>query len=252
MRRLIVSDFHLDPSEPGRYFAVIDALSQCECDQLILAGDVFEAWVGDDGVTDVDRQFLEFCGQHCDDVVFIHGNRDFLISDTFLDAFGIRLVAHYMDDAILVIHGDELCTSDHAYQATKLEVRQPSWINAFLTKPLVERQTIAQELRRASRETQANRAEAIGDAVDTAVEGLMENQHVSVLVHGHTHRPAIHYAEGNLRAVTSDWTHSGLGVVIDSTQSEMILSLTHLSANGAVIKEQWARQAGTPEWNRNS
>ena len=59
MRRLIVSDFHLDPSGTERYYSVIDALSQCECDQLILAGDVFEAWVGDDGVTDVDRQFLE-------------------------------------------------------------------------------------------------------------------------------------------------------------------------------------------------
>ena len=84
------------------------------------------------------------------------------------------------------------------------------------------------------------------------VEGLMENQHASVLIHGHTHRPAIHYAEGNLRAVTSDWTHSGLGVVIDSTQSELIVGLTHLSAQGAVIKEQWVCQAGTPEWNRNS
>ena len=252
MRRLIVSDFHLDPLEPERYFAVIDALSQCECDQLILAGDVFEAWVGDDGVTDVDRQFLEFCGQHCDDVVFIHGNRDFLISDGFLTSFGIRLETHYMDDAILVIHGDELCTLDHAYQAFKREVRQPEWINAFLNKPLIERQAIAQELRRTSRDTQANRAEAIGDAVDTAVEGLMETQHASVLIHGHTHRPAIHYARGNLRAVTSDWTYSGLGVVVDSMQSELIVSLTHISAQGPVIKEQWVSQVGTPEWNRNS
>ena len=60
MRRLIVSDFHLDPAEPERYFAVIDALSRCDCDQLILAGDVFEVWVGDDGATDVDEQFLKF------------------------------------------------------------------------------------------------------------------------------------------------------------------------------------------------
>ena len=252
MRRLIVADFHLDPSEPERYFAVIDALSRCGCDQLILAGDVFEAWVGDDGVTDIDRQFLEFCGHHCHDVVYIHGNRDFLISDSLLNSCGIRLVDHYMDDAMLVIHGDELCTLDHAYQAFKRKVRQPAWINTFLSKPLIERQAIAQELRRTSRETQANRAEAIGDVVDTAVDGLMENQHISVLIHGHTHRPAIHYAKGNLRAVTSDWNHSGLGVVVDSTQSELIVSLTHLSAQETVIKEQWVRQAGTPEWNRNS
>lgn len=252
MRRLIVSDFHLDPSEPERYFAIIDALSQCKCDQLILAGDIFEAWVGDDGVTDVDRHFLEFCGQHCDDVVFIHGNRDFLISDGFLTSFGIRLESQYLGDAILVIHGDELCTLDHAYQAFKREVRQPEWIQTFLNKPLIERQAIAEELRRTSRETQANRAEAIGDAVDEAVDGLMENQRASVLIHGHTHRPAMHYAKGNLRAVTSDWTHSGLGVVVDSMPSELTVSLTHLSAQGALIKEQWVRQTGTPEWNRNS
>jgi UDP-2,3-diacylglucosamine hydrolase len=252
MRRLVVSDFHLDPSEPTHYRAAMEALGHCGCDQLILAGDIFEAWVGDDGATDDDRQFLEFCGGHSDDTLFIHGNRDFLIHENYLNQFDIRLVDRYIEDELIIIHGDELCTLDHAYQTYKQEVRQPSWINEFLAKPLSERQAIANKLRQASRETQANRAEAIGDAVDSEINRWMSDYKAKLLVHGHTHRPALHQTKEGLRAVTSDWAGSGIGVFIDTTDSEQIVSLTHLSTNGPTMTEQWSRQAGTPEWKRNS
>lgn len=252
MRRLVVSDFHLDPSEPARYRAAMDALAHCPRDQLILAGDIFEAWVGEDGATDADHQFLEFCGGHSDDTLFIHGNRDFLISQNYLQQFDIQLIDRYVDDELIVIHGDELCTLDHAYQTFKQEVRQASWMNEFLAKPLSERQAIADGLRQASRETQANRAEAIGDAVDSEINRWMADYEAKLLVHGHTHRPALHWTAVGLRAVTSDWNDSGVGVFIDTTDSEQIVSLAHLSPNGAVIREQWFRQAGTPEWKRNS
>ena len=99
--------------------------------QLILAGDIFEAWVGDDGATEHDRQFLEFCGGHSGDTLFIRGNRDFLIRHEFLQIFEIRLVEHLVCDGMIVIHGDELCTNDHAYQSFKQEVRQSAWIEQF-------------------------------------------------------------------------------------------------------------------------
>jgi UDP-2,3-diacylglucosamine hydrolase len=252
MRRLVVSDFHLDPSEPARYRAAMDAIAHCPSDQLILAGDIFEAWVGDDGATDADDQFLEFCGKHSDDTLFIHGNRDFLISENYLHQFDIQLIDRYVDDELIVIHGDELCTLDHAYQTFKQEVRQASWMNEFLAKPLSERQAIADGLRQASRETQANRAEAIGDAVNSEINRWMADYEAKLLVHGHTHRPAVQLTAVGLRAVTSDWNDSGIGVFIDTTDSEQIVSLAHLSPNGSVIREQWLRQAGTPEWKRNS
>jgi UDP-2,3-diacylglucosamine hydrolase len=252
MRRLVVSDFHLDPSEPARYRTAMDALGHCPCDQLILAGDIFEAWVGDDGATDADYQFLEFCGGHSDDTLFIHGNRDFLISKNYLRQFDIQLVDRYVSDELIIMHGDELCTLDHAYQTFKQEVRQPAWMNEFLAKPLSERQAIADGLRQASRETQANRAEAIGDAVDSEINRWMADYAAKLLVHGHTHRPALHRTAVGLRAVTSDWTDSGIGVFIDTTDSEQIVSLAHLSTSGPTITEQWLRQVGTPEWKRNS
>ena len=252
MRRLIVSDFHLDPAEPARYQAAIEALSHCTCDQLILAGDIFEAWVGDDGATEHDEQFLQFCGGHSGDTLFIRGNRDFLIRHEFLQIFEIRLVEHLVCDGMIVIHGDELCTNDHAYQSFKQEVRQSAWIEQFLQKPLPDRQEIAEGLRQASREAQANRPEAIGDAVSSEIELWMTRYSAAVLVHGHTHRPAIQPTQTGLRAVTSDWGYTGIGIFADTLDSKQIISLAHLSPTGPVISEQWSRQAGMPEWKRNS
>ena len=107
--------------------------------------------------------------------------------------------------------GDELCTLDHDYQAFKQEVRDPSWMSNFLDKPLSERQQIAQGLRQASRETQANRAEAIGDAVESEVHDWMVRFDTqSVGAWPHTHRPAIHSTSLGLRAVSSDWGDFGV------------------------------------------
>ena len=166
MRQLIVSDFHLDPIDPSRYHAATEAITRCPCDQLILAGDIFETWIGDDGATELDFKFLEFCGGHSGDTLFIHGNRDFLITGDYLQSLGISLVEKIAGPDLIVIHGDELCTNDHGYQEFRKKVRTTSWADTFLNKSLAERQTIAQDLRQASRESQANRAESISDAVE--------------------------------------------------------------------------------------
>lgn len=252
MRQLVVSDFHLDPAEPERYRASMASLNRCHCDQLILAGDIFEAWVGDDNASPLDEEFLDFCGDFGTDTRFILGNRDFLISGEYLAQRGIRLVEIVAESQLVVIHGDELCTLDYGYQAFKQEVRDPAWIANFLDKPLNERQHIAQGLRQASRETQANRAEAIGDAVDSEVNDWMHRFNTQLLVHGHTHRPAIHSTSYGLRAVSSDWGDSGVGILIDHQGDQQSVSLIVLSPTATIEKEQWSRQTGTPEWKRNS
>jgi len=252
MRQLVVSDFHLDPTEPERYRAATASLNRCHCDQLILAGDIFEAWVGDDNASPLDKEFLDFCGDFGADTQFIPGNRDFLISGEYLAQRGIRLVQMVAESQLIVIHGDELCVLDHRYQAFKQEVRDTAWIAKFLEKPLGERQQIGQELRQASRETQANRAEAIGDAVDSEVNDWMNRFETQLLVHGHTHRPAIHSTRYGLRAVSSDWGDSGIGVLIEHQGEQQAVSLIHLSPTAMTEKEQWSRQIGNPEWKRNS
>jgi UDP-2,3-diacylglucosamine hydrolase len=252
MRQLVVSDFHLDPTEPARYRVAMASLNRCHCDQLILAGDIFEAWVGDDNASSLDEEFLNFCGEFGADTRFILGNRDFLISAEYLAQHSIKLVDMVAESQLIIIHGDELCTLDHGYQDFKQEVRDPAWIKNFLEKPLGERQQIAQELRQASQETQANRAEAIGDAVDSEVNVWMSRFNTKLLVHGHTHRPAIHSTPHGLRAVSSDWRDSGVGVLIDHQGTQQTVSLIDLSPSATIEKEQWSRQAGTPEWKRNS
>ena len=252
MRQLVVSDFHLDPTEPARYRAAMASINRCSCDQLILAGDIFDAWVGDDNASPLDEEFLDFCGNLGADTQFIVGNRDFLITEEYLAQRGIRLVEMVAESQLVVIHGDELCTLDHGYQAFKQEVRDPTWIAEFLEKPLGERQQIAQGLRQASRETQANRAEAIGDAVESEVNDWMIRFDTRLLVHGHTHRPAIHSTPFGLRAVSSDWGDSGVGVLIDHQDAQQSVSLIHLAPSAMTEHQRWSRQAGTPEWKRNS
>ena len=250
MRTLIVSDLHLDPIDPARYTAAIKAIEQVSCDQLILAGDVFEAWVGTDGATSADIGFLEHMGRLAASCVLIPGNRDFLLNQDWLSQFGIQYQTHLVTADALVIHGDELCTDDHAYQTFRADVRAPQWQAAFLAKPLDERQAIADGLRAASRETQANRPESIGDAVDQTVDAVMQAHGVDVLIHGHTHRPAIHPLKAGLRAVTSDWTDSGIGIVLEVNDTIRRLESVSLSAKSTVL-QAWSNRNGTPEWKRN-
>ena len=251
MRQLIVSDFHLDPNDPSRYRAATEAITRCPCDQLILAGDIFETWIGDDGATEFDFEFLKFCGDHSGDTLFIHGNRDFLISGDYLQSFGISLVEKIAGPNLIVIHGDELCTNDNDYQEFRNKVRTTSWADTFLNKPLAERQMIAQSLRQASRESQANRAESISDAVESEIQQWLQQFSSTLLIHGHTHRPAVHTSiRPALRNVRLGL--SGIGVFVDTRDDVITVSLCHLSPDNITATEQWTRYAGTPEWKRNS
>ena len=250
MRTLIVSDLHLDPSEPARYRAATEAIGHVSYDRLILAGDVFEAWVGADGATPLDIEFLDHLGRSATECILIPGNRDFLLSHDWLTQFGITYQTQLASTDALVIHGDELCTDDQAYQTFRAEVRAPDWQATFLAKPLSERQSIAEGLRQASRETQANRPESIGDAVDQTVDAIMQEYSVDLLIHGHTHRPAIHSVKWGLRAVTSDWTDSGVGLILEVDDHVRCLESVWLGSRMNVL-QSWSQLAGTPEWKRN-
>ncbi len=253
MRQLIISDLHLDPNEPERYRTAILSIGNCECDRLILAGDIFEAWVGDDGADLLDKEFLDFSGTHSSDTVFLHGNRDFLITGEFLSEHKIKLVNSPLQQlSTTIIHGDELCTDDVRYQEYRKEVRSSSWCQTFLNKELEERRAIAEGLRKTSREAQANRPEAIGDVAQATVDLWMSADHSDLLIHGHTHRPSIHVEQYGLRAVTSDWQKSGVGVILDSSNYGRKLQLCLLRPEGIELLEEWQHYDGTPEWKRNS
>lgn len=211
-----ISDLHLQPGMPATGAAFRTHLQCTDADALVLLGDVFEAWVGDDSLS------LPFEAGWADalqafsrerPVWFLVGNRDFLLGRGFAERSGCRplpdpcrMVASW-GESLLLTHGDALCIDDQDYQRFRAQVRQPAWQQAFLARPLAERQAVAQSMRDASQaHQQAMRADQWAD-VDPALAArwLDEAEGATSLIHGHTHRPGDHPCGSGQRRVLSDW-----------------------------------------------
>ena len=148
----------------------------------------------------------------------MHGNRDFLVADRFARATGSRLIADPTPIELygmptLLMHGDTLCTDDHAYQAFRAQVRDPAWQRAALSKPVEERLAIARGMRVQSEGAKEGKAEEIMDVAPAAVEEAFARSGARLLIHGHTHRPARHVSMvggiERVRWVLPDWYESG-------------------------------------------
>ncbi|MDP2418888.1 MAG: UDP-2,3-diacylglucosamine diphosphatase [Hydrogenophaga sp.] len=227
-----ISDLHLQAADPCT-FAVWRRFLQRSvaqrADALCILGDLFEVWVGDDVLqaaaphsprAQEDRPFWRDCAaalqaysQHTP-VFFMHGNRDFLLGAQALNRCGMQALTDptvlvFLGQRWLLSHGDALCLDDTDYMQFRATVRQTAWQQAFLARPLDERETIAHELRQQS---QARKAQAAGDPtlwadVDgPAARTWLERSGCHTLIHGHTHRPARHdLGAGLQRVVLSDW-----------------------------------------------
>jgi len=199
---LFISDMHLDAGEPEtiRRFVTFIETEARGARALYILGDLFEAWVGDDeddprlapvqaALADLTR-----AGVPCS---LMHGNRDFLIGPRFCAATGCRLLGDYervdlYGNTVLLTHGDLLCTDDTRYLSLRKTLRNPAWQRDFLAKPLAERRKIAAELRQLSAAEIAAKSYDIMDVNQATVDHVMREHDVSLLLHGHTHRPAIH------------------------------------------------------------
>lgn len=214
-----LSDVHLHADEPATAQAWRDGLDACRADALFVLGDLFEVWVGDDQL-DAPPPFIADCVaalrrfSERAALFFMHGNRDFLAGAALMDACGATLLTDptvlvFPDERVLLSHGDALCLGDADYLRFRQEVRSPGWQQAFLARSLTEREALARALRAQSQQQQAQRhAQGLGYAeVDTqAARDWLHAHQASVLLHGHTHRPARHaLGEGLTREVLSDW-----------------------------------------------
>jgi UDP-2,3-diacylglucosamine hydrolase len=220
---LFVSDLHLDDSRP-RITAQFEQFLEgpaAKAAALFILGDLFEYWVGDDSLemplaARVSVR-LQDAAVRCP-VYFMHGNRDFLIAGRFAEATGIKL----LDDPAVIdlygrktvlLHGDTLCTDDHAYQAFRTQVHDPRWQAVALARPMAERLAIAQDLRAKSEGAKHGKAMAIMDVADETVDRVFRETGAALMIHGHTHRPARHEVtvEGQRRErwVLADWYESG-------------------------------------------
>jgi len=199
---LFVSDLHLDESRPAvtRQFLLFLDRQAAHADALYILGDLFEVWLGDDEPSPLSRQVIGSLRQLTEAGVpayFIHGNRDFLIGDEFARQSGCRLmpdasVINLYGTATLIMHGDTLCTDDVRYQAFRQQVRSASWQREFLSLPHAERERMAQQMREENTQEKLQKSDEIMDVNQDAVEATMRNYGAARLIHGHTHRPAIH------------------------------------------------------------
>ena len=230
MSTLFVSDLHLDPARPEITALFLRFLQReaASADALYILGDLFEAWVGDDDPSSTGQQVADGLRRLADagvPVYFVHGNRDFLVGQDYAGRAGMRIlpdptVVSLYGKPVLLMHGDLLCTDDHAYQAFRAQTRDPHWQAMFLAQPLAARQAFAAQARQASMSRQqdmidGDRAsfEAVTDVNPQAVEATLARFGVATLVHGHTHRPAMHAVrigdrEGR-RIVLGDWYEQG-------------------------------------------
>lgn len=225
-----ISDLHLQAGDAATFAAWQHYMESTPADAVFILGDLFEAWVGDDAAgTDLSLPATSFEGQ-CARLMgqtagrlalyFMHGNRDFMVGHRLMDLCNATLL---QDPTVLVFpaatqrrwllsHGDALCVDDTDYLQFRDQVRTPQWQTAFLARPLAERQAIASQLRRQSMEAHAQRRMAGTPEVDVdtpAARQWLQAADSQVLIHGHTHKPAIHdLGQGMARIVLSDWDAS--------------------------------------------
>lgn len=220
---LFISDLHLDPRRPGVTALFLDFLAGLgsDCAALYILGDLFEAWIGDDeddphalgiltGLRTATARGLP--------VSVMRGNRDFLLGDGFVRRTGCRLLAEpaliELDgERVLLLHGDTLCTDDHEYQQFRTLVRDPAWQAQFLARPLAERRAMAAQMRETSRQRTGEKRAEIMDVNPETVAATMRAHGVRTLIHGHTHRPALHAVDLDgrpaRRIVLGDWYAQG-------------------------------------------
>ncbi len=209
-----ISDLHLQAAEPATAAAWKRYMAQTPADAIVILGDLFEVWVGDDSAQP--GSFEHECAQvlrdaaHNRAVFFMHGNRDFLIGDGMAAQSGFTLlrdptVLLFSGQRWLLTHGDALCLDDHDYIAFREQVRNNAWREQFLRQTLAQRESIGRELR-AQSEARKGSGARYAD-VDTAeARRWLQAASASAMIHGHTHKPAEHaLGDGMRRIVLSDW-----------------------------------------------
>lgn len=223
MTDLFLSDLHLDATRPGIIRLFLDFLDRDAraADRLYILGDLFESWVGDDLIDDLSEAIaggLSRLSGSGTAISFLHGNRDFLLGPAYAKRCGMALITDPCKIQIdgrqaLLCHGDTLCTDDLVYQQFRQQVRNRQWQQTFLAKPLAERLEFARQTRSQSATHTATASEKIMDVNPTTVRALMVDSEVDLLIHGHTHRPAVHdltfESAKAQRIVLGDWYEQG-------------------------------------------
>ena len=219
MSTLFVSDVHLNNARANivRAFIAFLETKARNADALFILGDLFDEWLGDDDDKAPHREVSDALAALTATglpVSVVHGNHDFLLGKKFVKRSGCKLLG---DDTTidvygtpaLIMHGDTLCTRDVNYQSFRKMTRNPIMQKMFLSMSLEKRAEKAANIRSESSKDSALKPDDIMDVTPDAVDKIMRKRNVRHLIHGHTHRPAIHNFTLNeqeaTRIVLGDW-----------------------------------------------
>ena len=153
-------------------------------DKLIIAGDLFDFFVGIDPADRTQKAVKEIAAQARQRGItlsFMPGNRDFLMRAKEAQYFGFELLPEYHRISapygeILVIHGDALCTNDLQYQKFKRRCRNPLLQRLFLMLPLTYRRRIGAKIRAHSSSAAPGRRDPlIYGPVPRTIEALLRH-----------------------------------------------------------------------------
>jgi len=226
---LLISDLHLQEERPDITRAFLEFLAgrARSASALYILGDFFEAWIGDDAMSPYQLSICEALRALSDSgttIFLMHGNRDFLIGQGFCKAAGCTLLAdpsvvEFYGEPVLLMHGDSLCTRDEGYMRLRRILRNPLTLFILRHLPLSTRHKLARKLRSESRAQTRMKANDIVDVTPEEVPRVMAAHQVVTLIHGHTHRPAIHKLHvGDVparRIVLGDWDKEGWALQVD-------------------------------------
>lgn len=226
---LLISDLHLEEERPDitRAFLHFLATRAREAEALYILGDFFEVWIGDDGMSPFQQGIARALRELSDTgtrIFLMHGNRDFLIGRAFCRAAGCTLLkdpslVQFNGEPALLMHGDSLCTLDVGYMKLRRWLRNPLTLFILRHLPLSTRHKLARKLRSESRAQTRMKASEIVDVTPEEVPRIMAEHGVRTLIHGHTHRPAVHElqvgGENARRIVLGDWDKQAWALQVD-------------------------------------
>lgn len=235
MSTLFISDLHLSGERENITELFIKFLDEraSQADALYILGDLYEVWPGDDMIQPDYLSSIAKMKELADNglpIFVMQGNRDFLMAEKFFEVSGATLiedptVIDLYGTPTLLMHGDTLCTDDIDYQRFRIMVRDPNWKKEFFALPDEERLAMTTKYRKVSKSETAKKSMEIMDVNQQAVEEVMLKQNINQLIHGHTHRPAIHdfsvNNKGFKRIVLGDWYEQGSVLVCDENGCQL-------------------------------
>ncbi|MCQ4324000.1 UDP-2,3-diacylglucosamine diphosphatase [Stutzerimonas stutzeri] len=228
---LLISDLHLEEERPDITRAFLHFLEAraSQAEALYILGDFFEVWIGDDAMTPFQRsiaQALRALSDRGTRIYLMHGNRDFMLGKGFCREAGCELLAdptvvELDGERVLLMHGDSLCTRDLGYMRLRRLLRNPLSLFILRNLPLATRKKLARKLRNESRTQTRMKASDIVDVTPDEIPRTLNKYGVRTLIHGHTHRPAVHELELDgqpaRRIVLGDWDRQGWALQVDAS-----------------------------------